>query len=263
MQLNRIAALNRWLTAAAVIAVATLGAAMLPPGASAQTKPEDTQPSDAKPAAPTAPETVRTIFLNNASEQNDFNDIQTDLRNVLPKAKIYGIQTQNAITLRATAEDMETAQKLVADLDQPRKLYRLTYTITDIDGGKRLGSQQFTLLVTSGEKSTFKQGSRVPIVTGTTFGETQNTQVQYLDVGLAIEASVSGSPDSLNMHTKIEESSLAEERPVTTAQDPVVRQTVFDESSQLSHGKPLTLGSLDLPGTTRSQQVEVVAELVR
>lgn len=263
MQLNRIAARSRGLVAAAVIAVFALAVALVPPSAGAQTKPEDAQPGEAKPAAAAAPETVRTIFLTNASEQNDFRDIETDLRNVLPRAKIYSIQAQDAITLRATTEDMEIAQKLIADLDQPRKLYRLTYTITDIDSGKRIGSQQFTLLVTSGEKSTFKQGSRVPIVTGTTFGETQNTQVQYLDVGLAIEASVSGSPDSLNVHTKIEESSLAEERPVTTAQDPVVRQTVFDETSQLAHGKPLVLGSLDLPGTTRSQQIEVVVELVR
>jgi type II secretory pathway component GspD/PulD (secretin) len=263
MKLNRIAARGRGLAPAAVIAVVALAAVILPPGTVAQTKTEDTLPSDAKPAAPSAPETVRTIFLNNASEQNDLNDVQTVLRNVMPGVKIFGIQTRGAITLRATAEEMEIAQKLVADLDQPRKLYRLTYTITDIDGGNHIGSQQFTLLVTSGERSTFKQGSRVPIVTGTFEGQPPGSQVQYQDIGLSINAQVSGSPDSLNVHTKIEESSLAEKKSVGTAQDPVVRQTVFDESSQLSHGKPLTLWSLDLPGTTRSQQVEVVAELVR
>jgi type II secretory pathway component GspD/PulD (secretin) len=245
------------------MAAVALALVLLPPGAAAQTKPEETQPSETKPVAPTAPETVRTVFLTNASEQNDFNDIQTDLRNVLPKAKIYGIQTQNAITIRATAEDMETAQKVISDLDQPRKHYRLTYTITDIDGGKRLGSQQFTLLVVSGERSLFKQGSRVPIVTGTFEGEPAGTQVQYQDIGLSINAQVSGSPGALNLHTKVELSSLAEEKPLASAQDPVVRQTVFDESSQLSQSKPMVLGSLDLPGTTRSQEIAVVAELVR
>jgi type II secretory pathway component GspD/PulD (secretin) len=263
MQLNRTAPGKRGLAATAVLAAFALGFAVLAPRASAQAKPEDTQPSETKPAAQPAPETVRTIFLTNVSEQNDFNDIQTDLRNVLPKAKIYGIQTQNAITLRATAEDMETAQKLIADLDRPRKLYRLTYTITDFDGGKRIGSQEFTLLVVSGERSTFKQGSRVPIVTGTTDGQPQGTQVQYQDVGLSIEARVNGSPDALDLHTKIEQSSLAEEKPVASAQDPVVRQTALDESSVLSLGKPLVLGSLDLPGTQRSQEIEVLAELVR
>lgn len=103
----------------------------------------------------------------------------------------------------------------------------------------------------------------MPIVTGTTDGQTANTQMQYMDVGLSIEARTSGSPDSLNVHTKIEESSLGDEKPVGAAQDPVVRQTLFDESSVLSQGKPLVLGSLDLPGTTRSQEIAVVAELVR
>jgi len=267
MHLNKNKAAAHGLALAAVMTAVmvalALAVALLPPGAGAQTKPEDAQSGEPKPAATAAPETVRTFFLTNASEQNDFNDIQTDSRNVLPKAKIFALQAQNAITIRATAEDMEIAQKLIADLDQPRKLYRLTYTITDIYAGKRSGSQQFSLLVRPGEKSTFKQGSRVPIVTGTADAQTANTQVQYMDIGLSISALVIGSPDSLNVHTKIEESSLGEEKSVAAAQDPVVHQTVLDESSVLSNNKPFVLGSVDLPGTTQSQEIKVVAELVR
>jgi len=262
MQLNKIAVRRHRFAPAAVVAVAAL-AGVLSPGADAQTKTEDAQPCEARLMAQAAPETVRTFFLTNASEQGDLTGIQTALRNVLPMAKIFGVPAQDAITLRATAEDMEIAQKLIADLDQPRKLYRLTFTITDIDGGKRSGSQQFTMLVRSGEKSAFKQGSRVPIVTGTTDGQTANTQVQYMDIGLSISAQVNGSPDSLTVQTKIEESSLGEEKSVAAAQDPVVLQTVFDTSSVLSNSKPLVLGSVDLPGTTQSQEIKVVAELVR
>jgi type II secretory pathway component GspD/PulD (secretin) len=263
MQLNKIKAPARRLAVAAAMSAVALAIALQPPGASAQTKTEDAQPYESTLMAQAAPETVRTIFLTNASEQGDFNDIQTDLRNALPKAKIFGVQAKDAITIRATAEDMEIAQKIISDLDQARKVYRLTYTITDIDGNKRSGSQQFALLVRSGEKSTFKQGSRVPIVTGTYEGQPPGTQVQYQDIGLNISAQVSGSPDSLTVRTKIEESSLGEEKSVAAAQDPVVRQTVFDESSVLSNNKPLVLGSLDLPGTTQSQEIKVVAELVR
>ena len=263
MQLNKLAAHTDRLTPAVVMAAVALAFGAIPQGASGQTKPEDTQPSEARPATPAAPETIRTFFLTNASEQNDFNDIQTDLRNMMPKAKVYGIQAKGEITVRGTDEELEAAQKLIADLDQPRKIYRLTYTITDIDGGKRGMSQQFTLLVTSGERSTFKQGSRVPIVTGTFEGPPAGTQVQYQDIGLNINAQVNGSPEALNLHTKIEQSSLAEEKPVASAQDPVVRQTTFDESSELSQGKPMILGSLDLQGTTRSQEIAVLAELVR
>ncbi len=263
MQLNRIAASRYGSPLAALLAAVAMAFVAIPPGAGAQTQPEDAQPSQAKPAPQSVPETVRTFFLTNASEQNDFNDIQTDLRNVIPKARIYGIQTQDAITVRATAEDMATAQQLIADLDQPRKVYRLTYTITDMEGGRKVGSQQFTLLVTSGEKSTFKQGSRVPIMTGTIAGQPEGTQMQYQDIGLSINAQVSGSPEALNLRTKIEQSSLAEDKSVAAAQDPVVGQTVLDESSQLSPSKPLVLGTLDLQGTTRSREIAVMAELVR
>lgn len=263
MQLNKISARRHGLAPVVVMAAVAMAFVAIPQGAGAQTKPEETQPCQAKPAVAGGPETILTIFLTNAASQNDLNDIQTDLRNILPMAKIYGVTSQNAITLKGTAEDLATAQKLIADLDRPKKIYRLTYTMTDFDGGKRLGSQQFTLLVGLGERTTFKQGSRVPIVTGTFEGQPPGTQVQYQDIGLNIDARVSGSPDALDLHTKIELSSLAEDKPIASAQDPVVRQTVFDESSQLSQGKPMVLGSLDLPGSTRSQEIEVVAELVR
>ncbi|HVN94685.1 MAG TPA: hypothetical protein VMT38_13375 [Terracidiphilus sp.] len=247
-----------------LFAAIALACSMAPAATSvhAQSNPAETKSSEPNPAPLAAPETVRTFFLVD-TERNDFNDIQTDLRNVVPRAKIYGIQTENAITIRATAEDMQTAQALISDLDKPRKLYRLTFTITDIDGGKRVGSQQFTLLVSPGEKSTFKQGSRVPITTGTIAGQPEGTQMQYQDIGLHIEAYLSGSPDAINLRTKVEQSSLAEDRPATSAQDPVVRQTALDESAVLSQGKPQVLGSLDIPGTARSQEIQVMAELVR
>ena len=87
--------------------------------------------------------------------------------------------------------------------------------------------------------------------------------MQYQDIGLNINAQVNGPPEALHLHTKIEQSSLADEKSVASAQDPVVRQTTFDESSVLSQHKPLVLGSLDLPGTARSEEIAVVAELVQ
>jgi hypothetical protein len=43
----------------------------------------------------------------------------------------------------------------------------------------------------------------------------------------------------------------------------MIRQTSLDGSSILMPGKPLVLGSLDMPGSTRHMDVEVVAELVK
>jgi hypothetical protein len=64
------------------------------------------------------------------------------------------------------------------------------------------------------------------------------------------------------LFTKIEHSSLVGERTTTVAPDPVVRQSVVQGSLELAQNKPTVLGSLDIPGTTRHQEIEVVAELV-
>ena len=84
-----------------------------------------------------------------------------------------------------------------------------------------------------------------------------------MDVGLAIEASADSNLDGLRLHSKVEQTNVADEKSGVGAQDPIVRQTVLDGTSTLATGKPLILGSLDVPGTTRKQEIEVVAELVK
>jgi len=250
---------------AATAALFALGFMILAPHAGAQTPTGGSQPCEARPSPPPpAPETVQTIFLSNATQQNDLNDIATDLRNVMPRAHIFPEQSQKAITVRATDEDLATAQKLIADLDKPRKLYRLTYTVTDFEDGKHIASQRYVFLAVAEMKMVFKEGSRVPIVVGMFDTKTaaQSTQIQYQDIGLSIEATVSGSPENLMLVTKVEQSNLAGEKSATAPTDPIVRQTVLQGTSELVQGKPLVVGSLDLPGTMRHQEIEVVAELV-
>jgi type II secretory pathway component GspD/PulD (secretin) len=120
-------------------------------------------------------------------------------------------------------------------------------------------------VVASGDKTTLKQGSRVPIVTGMYDEEKQgaNSQVQYQDVGLSIEASIYVYLDGLKLRTKMEQTSLGDDKSGVGPQDPVVRQTVLEGTSTLTQGKPLQVGSFDVPGSTRRQMVEVVAELVK
>jgi type II secretory pathway component GspD/PulD (secretin) len=222
------------------------------------------QPADTKTTEPTA-ETYQTIYLTNLTQQNDLNEVQGALRNMLPKAKLYGIPSQNAIAVRGTAEDVQLAQKICADLDRPKKVYRLTFTIHDAESGQPAEARHFTLVIASGGKATFKQGSKVPIVTGTydTATPSQSSQVQYQDVGLSIEASVDAYADGgLRLRSKIEQSSVAEEKSGLSAQDPKMTQTVVDGTASLTPGKPFVLGSIYVPGSTRQQEIEVVADLV-
>lgn len=143
------------------------------------------------------------------------------------------------------------------------KTYRLTYTLTETDGGKRVGTQHFAIIAVSGRKTSLKQGNKVPLVTGSvsTAGGPQ-TQVQYLDTGLNIDASIEESVDGVMLNTKIEQSSVAEEKSGLGTQDPIVRQTKLEGTSILTAGKPLILGSMDIPSSARRLDIEVLLEAI-
>jgi type II secretory pathway component GspD/PulD (secretin) len=211
------------------------------------------------------PQIYQTFFLVNAAQQNDLNDLQTDLRNLLPNARIYGMPSQNAISLRATAEDMAQAQKVIAELDRPKKVYRLIYTIKETDGGKEVGTRRYSLIATSGARAEFKQGNRVPVTTGSYDKDTSTakSEVTYIDVGLSIDAHLEKYSDGVRLETKIGQSAVAEERSGLGLQDPLIRSTELDTTSTLELGKPLALGSIDVPGSAHSEEIAVVAEFVR
>jgi type II secretory pathway component GspD/PulD (secretin) len=210
------------------------------------------------------PSTYKTFYLSNLTRQQDADEIQSDLRNMLPMAKLFYVPSQSAISMRGSAEDIALAQKILADLDRTRKTYRLTYTITDTDSGQPSGKQHVTLVVASGGKTDVKQGSKVPIVIGidTQGQQSPRSDVQYQDIGLEIEATLNGYADGVHLRSRIAQSSVADEKSGVGSQDPVFRQTTLDGTATLVPGKPLILGSLDIPGTNRHQQVEVVSEAI-
>lgn len=209
-------------------------------------------------------QTYKTIYLTGPTLRTDALEIMNDLRNMLPTAKLYYLPSQNAISMVGTPEDFALEQKILLDLDRARKTYRLTYTITETDNGQRVGARRVALIVVEGEKADLKQGNRVPLVTGVTdAGSTMpSTQVQYIDLGLNIRASLDGAADGLSLHTTIEQSSITDEKSGMGAQDPVIHQTLLDTTSTLVQGKPVLLGSLDIPGSTQHMEIEVSSEPV-
>jgi hypothetical protein len=205
----------------------------------------------------------QTLYLTNLTQPNDATELVNDLRNMLPQAKLYYVPSQGAISLRGSAEEIALAQKILSDLDKTKKIYRLTYTVTEKDNGKIIGVQHFSMIIASGTRTDFKQGSRVPVATRSPTSENSPSDVTYLDVGQEIDASLDGYLDGVRLRTKVVQSSIAEDKSLVGAQSPVIRETTLEGTSTLVQGKPLVLGSLDVPGSTRHQEVEVVSELVR
>jgi type II secretory pathway component GspD/PulD (secretin) len=209
------------------------------------------------------PTSTQTFFLKNVSQQNDANEILIALRNMLcPNIRVYLIADQNAIVINASADELQLAQKLIAELDRPHTLYRLTYSLNTIDHGKRIATQRYTVVVAAGQRVTLKQGLKVPIVTGTYDRDSATAlqQVQYLDIGMSFDSTVNTAAEGVVLKSKIEQSSVAEEKSGVGPQDPAIRQTVLEGTSSLTLGKPLVLGSLDAPGANQRVEIEVTAE---
>ena len=150
----------------------------------------------------------------------------------------------------------------------PRPLahtYRLTYTLSVSEAGKRVGVQHFAMTVSAPTNhGTVKMGEKVPVVTGSYGPNPQagvQTQFTYLDVGINIDAMLAEDANGLELTSKVEQSSVAP-APVKLDEvnEPVIRQMVLSNTSLLVPGKPVTLGSLDLPDTTRHIDIEVTAE---
>jgi type II secretory pathway component GspD/PulD (secretin) len=192
------------------------------------------------------PGVYQTFYLKNATSQHAANDIQTAMRNMIPGAKIYYAATENALSMSGDTEELALAQRMLADLDKPQQVYRVTYTISDGHGAPR----HIALLVAPGRRAISKQGTRVPIMTGSYKeggGEPSNTQFQYVDIGLSIEASLEGYGDGLRLMSKIEETSVSEQKSNVGIQDPVIDQSVLESHSAVGSGKPSMLGSIDMP----------------
>jgi len=201
-----------------------------------------------------------TLYLNSATARSDAYDIVTDLRNMLPQTKLFYVPRQHAVSIYGTADEIVLAKQVLAGVDRPVKSYKVTYTLTATGGGLAGKTQHISMLIASGETAEVKQGTRAPIVTGSSdAGGKVETQVQYLDLGLVIRARLSGGESHLHLDSRVGESQVVKEQTVEGIQDPVIQQTMLTGTSTLAEGKTMSLGSLDIPasGTVGERHVDV------
>jgi general secretion pathway protein D len=80
---------------------------------------------------------VQTFYLTNASQQSDANEILTAIRNLLPPDdKIYLVQSQNAVIMRAPREHLVLAEKLLNDLDRTKAEVVVDVAILEVNKEK-------------------------------------------------------------------------------------------------------------------------------
>jgi type II secretory pathway component GspD/PulD (secretin) len=259
---------------------ALLALTILPLGLAAYAQSADANPADCSKLSSHAErdscaEThshIKTIYLTNVASQNEANEIMVAIRNTVdPSVHVFLLPSQNAIVVSTYPEELAKIEALVHELDRPHKTYRLTYTITELDAGKPIGTEHLSMVVVAGQHTSVKQGDKVPVATGSySTGEAASatgpgvqTQFTYLDVGMNFDSTLTDYDNGALLKTKVEQSSLGQPSTIAGVQEPVVRQTVLEGIAFLSLGKPVMLGSIDVPNSTRHIDIAVVMDLVK
>jgi len=206
---------------------------------------------------------VKTIFLGNAVAQIDANEILVDVRNMAdPSIKIFLVASQNAISIGSYPEEIAKVEALIRELDRPHKAFRITYTVATVEDGKTIGTQHYSMVAVDGQRATMKEGDKIPVATGTfsTDSASAQTQFTYLDVGMNFDTTVTSVAGGVSMISKVEQSSIGPTNTIAGVAEPVVRQSVLQSSSNVTLGKPLMLGSIDVPNSTRHLDLDVLVE---
>jgi hypothetical protein len=168
---------------------------------------------------------------------------------------------RSALLMLAALALLSTTAAVVHAQDGPApalRRYRVTYTLIDMDAGKVTGTHYAALTVVPGSPANLKAGDKIPIMVKG--GKTSaDSEITYLDIGLSISVSLTEQPHDLLLKSKIEHSFVA---PGHTGVDdaPVIRQVVLDNSSTVTPGKSVKIGSLDVLDSTRHTEVEVTVD---
>lgn len=199
---------------------------------------------------------IHTFFLK-TDDDRTMSDVTVALRNALsPGTSVTSVFTQKALVLRLNPADIPTVEKILSDIDHPRKAYRVTYTLSEMDDDRRVGTQHFAMVMISGQEARLKQGSKVPIAAGTS--GMVPTQINYQDVGIMLDATLLEMGTAGQLRFDVEQSGIAPGASGLGAENPILRQTSLKGEATLIPGKPLMIGSISIPDSTRRLDIEVL-----
>jgi hypothetical protein len=144
------------------------------------------------------------------------------------------------------------------DQRKPIQPYRLDFSMSELENGKKINSRHYSMDLTAGSANEVKIGTRVPVTSGP-------SQYQYLDVGTSIWANLREGGDDLQLEIRSDVSNLdmspAHDHDALPA--PIVRQIKINGSTLLITGRPIIIGTMDDPNSNREFQLEVIATKLR
>jgi hypothetical protein len=193
------------------------------------------------------------------SNQQTFQGERTMTKRILLSTALMIALTIVADIRQGFAQD---SAKAASDAAEPGHAYRLDFTVSEIENGKKIDSRQYSMNLRGGDVNEVKIGSRVPV-------DTKNGEFQYIDVGTNIwcalrdrkDISWVGNDLLLNVKSEISNFAVPEQQGQNVR--PILRQLKIDASMIAEVGKPLVIGSVDDPNSKRQFQLALTITKLR
>ncbi len=167
----------------------------------------------------------------------------------------------------SSAQEAGSGKQTDRPPQKERSAYKVEVLLSENEGGRRLNTRNYVLLVENGRSSRLRQGNRVPVSTGSvtqpgTATTSQVSGIQYLDVGLSIDCSVDSVENGVAVNLNVDTSSLAPEQTNPTG-DPVIRQLKYQIPTIIQLGKQTLISSVDELESKKRMDIEVTATKIR
>ncbi len=151
-------------------------------------------------------------------------------------------------------------------VQKERRVYKLDYSIVELDNGKKTDSKDYTMLVDNTRPGRLRVGTKVPIQAG------PQGSLQYMDVGVNFDARITDISESVvGVSTTAQFTSL-----IATAAGPskegdrgsyvggpILRNYSSENEMGVPLGKQVVLFTADEPNSKRSFQILLTASAVR
>jgi hypothetical protein len=169
-----------------------------------------------------------------------------------------------SINAAAQQASTEKGEKEVKEMKQAAAtkpvvaVYRVDYTIREMEDGKVLNSRKYTLMAKEGgDWARSRVGSRVSVPTGKETFQVQN-------VGMNIDCAVHEQGETILLDSRIESSNLAPPGAgESTDSNPILRQVSSNVTAAVSLGKPAIIASLDDVTSNHRFEIEVTVTKVK
>jgi hypothetical protein len=162
---------------------------------------------------------------------------------------------------RAHAQGNSSPKAAPVGTVQAGHSYRLDYTLTESDEGKKIDTRQYALELgpwhdNQRSSGRIQIGTRIPASTKT------DGTTQYLDVGTTITGNLSLADGAMTLDSYCEVTSVAPGQDNNGTGRPVLRTLTISNNTPVTQGKPMLVGIAEDPTSNHRFQLDVtVTEL--